>query len=52
MFRTSSFAVQATDPIDPNSPFYKAGQYAAYVFIVIFILAIIFTVYKKSSRKK
>jgi hypothetical protein len=39
------------DPIDKNSASYQAGKYLAYIFMVVFVAAIIYTVVKRSRKK-
>jgi hypothetical protein len=45
-----SLILQA-DPIDRNSSAYRAGTYLAYAFILIFVLAIVYAVRKRSRKK-
>ena len=50
-YRLAPFLILQADPIDKNSPFYQAGQYAAYAFLLVFALAIIYVLYKRSLKK-
>ena len=40
-----------TDPIDPNSTSYQFGRYLAYVFMAVFVVAIIYAVVKRMRKK-
>jgi hypothetical protein len=40
-----------TDPIDKNSSAYQGGRYLAYAFILIFVIAIVYAVRKRSGKK-
>jgi hypothetical protein len=40
-----------TDPIDKNSSAYQVGRYLAYAFILIFVIAIVYAVRKRSGKK-
>ena len=53
VFRAISILLNVlqTDPVDKSSASYQAGRYLAYIFMVVFVAAIIYTVVKRSRKK-